>query len=407
VDGVKSLTPVQRLSLIDKLKLSTKVAPTRRIWIPKPGKDEKRPLGIPTIQDRALHGLAKLALEPEWEARFEANAYGFRPGRSCHDAIGAIFNSMKFKPKYVLDADIAKCFDKIDHEQLLRKLNTYPTLRKQIRAWLKAGVMDRKKFFPTSEGTPQGGVISPLLANIALQGMENRIKEICKNAFLIRYADDFVVLHESLTVVQRCREILCEWLKDMKLELKPSKTRFGHTLIPFENSKPGFEFLGFNIQQFKTGKYLSGKLPNTNKKLGFTTIITPSKDSVKRHYRQLTEVIKTHRGKRQARLINSLNPIIRGWSNYFSTVVSQDVFEKLSKLVVQKLLKWGYGKHRNKGKKWIVTKYFHQVKGDNWVFATPKNNGELFQLLRHSEIPRKRHVKVRGEASPYDGNLVY
>jgi RNA-directed DNA polymerase len=168
VDGLKSLTPKQRLNLIGRLKLGSKVNPTRRVWIPKPGTEEKRPLGIPTLKDRALQALVKMALEPEWEARFEPNSYGFRPGRSCQDAIEAIFNAIKRKPKYLLDADIAKCFDRIDHEKLLRKLNTFPTIRRQVRAWLKAGVMDGKQLFPTSEGTPQGGVISPLLANISL-----------------------------------------------------------------------------------------------------------------------------------------------------------------------------------------------------------------------------------------------
>src|ERR687886_1401254 len=175
VDGIKSLSPVQRLELVQNLKLSRKASPLRRIWIPKPGTDEKRGLGIPTMTDRALQALVKQALEPEWEARFEPNSYGFRPGRSCHDAIGAIFISVRQKTKYVLDADIAKCFDRIDHEALLNKLNTFPTIRRQVRAWLKAGVVDSKELFPTSEGTPQGGVISPLLANIALHGLENRI----------------------------------------------------------------------------------------------------------------------------------------------------------------------------------------------------------------------------------------
>lgn len=144
----KSLTPKQRLTLVAKLKLCSKVAPTRRVWIPKPGKDEKRPLGIPTMKDRALQALVKLALEPEWEAKFEPNSYGFRPGRSCQDAIEAIFKAINAKAKYVLDADIAKCFDCIDHKALLRKLNTFPTIRRQVRAWLKAGVMDDKQLFP-------------------------------------------------------------------------------------------------------------------------------------------------------------------------------------------------------------------------------------------------------------------
>ena len=209
VDGQKSLNSKQRLALIANLKLNSKVAPTRRVWIPKPGTEEKRPLGIPTMKDRALQALVKMALEPEWEARFEPNSYGFRPGRSCLDAVEAIFNAIRSKPKYVLDADIAKCFDRIDHEALLIKLNTFPTIRRQVRAWLKAGVMDGKQLFPTSEGTPQGGVISPLLANIALHGMEERIKQYAatlkgnkrdnrKSLSLIRYADDFVILHRKI-----------------------------------------------------------------------------------------------------------------------------------------------------------------------------------------------------------------
>ena len=211
VDGVKSLTPKQRLVLIDKLILSNKVKPTRRVWIPKPGTEEKRPLGIPTMYDRALQALIKLGLEPEWEARFEPNSYGFRPGRSCHDAIGAIYSAVNKKPKYVLDADISKCFDRINHEVLLQKLNTYPTLRRQIRAWLKAGVMDGTELFPTNEGTPQGGILSPLLANVALHGIEELImglapkfemrdhrghtfglRDKLKSVSLIRYADDMV-----------------------------------------------------------------------------------------------------------------------------------------------------------------------------------------------------------------------
>lgn len=205
--------------------------------------------------------------------------------RSCHDAIGAIFSAIRLKPKFVLDADIAKCFDRIDHETLLGKLNTFPTIRRQVRAWLKAGVMDSMQYFDTSEGTPQGGVISPLLANIALHGMEERIKQYAEtldvkdskgkqqgkrdkryNLSLIRYADDFVILHEDLTVVQRCQQIIAEWLKDMGLELKQTKTRLAHTLNKYGEEEPGFNFLGFNVRQFRVGRYHS--------KQGFKTIIS-------------------------------------------------------------------------------------------------------------------------------------
>jgi RNA-directed DNA polymerase len=423
VDGVKSLTPKQRFNLINKIRLGSKVKPTRRVWIPKPGTEEKRPLGIPTMEDRALQALAKLGLEPEWEARFEANSYGFRPGRSCHDAIGAIFIAIRAKAKYVLDADIAKCFDRINHETLLTKLNTYPALRRQIRAWLKAGVMDGKELFSTTEGTPQGGVISPLLANIALHGMEELIMGLAskfnmrridntqmsvrdkqKSISLIRYADDFVVLHEDLEVIKLCKTEIEKWLRDIGLELKPSKTRVAHTLNKLEDVEPGFNFLGFNVKQFPVGKYQSGKTRGGI--LGFKTIITPSKESQKRHYRKVAEVIDKSRGLNQAGLIKKLNPIIRGWCNYFSTVVSQKVFERLRHLVVWKLLKWGRHRHRNKGRTWIRFKYFKTVDGDNWVFAT-REDKNLLKLLQHSSTEIKRYVKVKGIASPYDGDWIY
>jgi RNA-directed DNA polymerase len=175
VDGVKSLTPPQRLKLAHSLNLGQPGPPVRRVWIPKPGTTDQRPLGIPVMADRARQSLIKAALEPEWEARFEPNSYGFRPGRSCHDAIAAIFTAVGHKAKYVLDADIAKCFDRIDHSALLAKVHTSPTLRRQLKAWLKAGVIENGQFFPTEEGTMQGGNLSPLLANIALQGIETAI----------------------------------------------------------------------------------------------------------------------------------------------------------------------------------------------------------------------------------------
>jgi RNA-directed DNA polymerase len=250
--------------------------------------------------------------------------------------------------KYVLDADIAKCFDRIDHEALLRKLNTSPTIRRQIRAWLKAGVMDGKQLFPTSEGTPQGGVISPLLANIALHGMEERINKAFpemsqtmretwyhkkgtrfRSPQLIRYADDFVILHKDITVVQRCKEIISEWLLDMGLELKPTKTRLTHTLNEYGSEKPGFNFLGFNIRQFKVGKYHS--------KQGFKTIITPSKEKQKIHYDRVASIIDNHKAAPQTALISNLNPVITGWSNYYSTVVSKVAYSAQDHRMYSKL----------------------------------------------------------------------
>ena len=332
VDGVKSLTPKQRLEMVKNLKLGQKVKPTRRVWIPKPNSDDQRPLGILTIYERALQALVKLALEPQWEAKFEPNSYGFRLARGTHDAIEAIFLAIKQKAKYVLDADIAKCFDKINHEKLLTKMETSPILRRQVRAWLKCGVLDNGNLFPTIEGTPQGGVISPLLANIALHGMEETIKKYArafkgkkrdneKAISLIRYADDFVILHENLEVIQKCQEIIQEWLSEMGLELNQSKTKITHTLNEYQGNV-GFDFLGFTIRQFPVGKNQSGK-NSKGRKLGFKTLIKPSNKKIKVHIKRMNQVISQHKSSPQIGLIKELNPIIKGWSNYYATVVSK------------------------------------------------------------------------------------
>lgn len=421
VDGRKSLTPSQRLELIAKLELNGKAKPTRRVWIPKPGKDEKRPLGIPTISDRATQALAKIALEPEWEAFFEPNSYGFRPGRSCHDAIAAIFQTIHLKPKFVLDADISKCFDKIDHNALLNKINTFPSLRRQIRAWLKAGVLDQGEFFNTEEGTPQGGVISPLLANIALHGLENTLKGFVESLVIrrtdgkskgryysnsqkrqslsiIRYADDFVILHDDPEIIDRCEEITREWLKGMGLELKPSKTRKAHTLEKSGNEEPGFNFLGFTIRQFQVGKHSS--------KQGFKTIITPSKDSVKRQESKLTEIIQTHKGAPQSALIARLNPVIKGWARYYSTVCSKHTYKEIDNHVTIKLFSWANHRHPQKNRSWIANRYWLIDKGGGWAFVTNTNN-EPLRLLTHRTTSIVRHIKVKEDKSPYDGDITY
>ena len=264
VDGVKNLSPKQRLQLVNKLDYRGHAKPTRRIWIPKPGKTEKRPLGIPTMSDRARQALVKLGMEPEWEAQFEGNSYGFRPGRSTHDAIEAIFNNVSRKAKYVLDADISKCFDRINHEALLNKINTFPSLNRTIKSLLKSGVFDDGQWFPSKVGTPQGGVLSPVLANIALHGLETIITKHSlqrKRPALVRYADDFVVVHEDLEVIEKCQQTIIDWLAEMGLTLHPEKTQITHTLHPHEG-KVGFDFLGFNVRQYPVGKYKTGTSPH-------------------------------------------------------------------------------------------------------------------------------------------------
>ncbi|NEO62671.1 MAG: group II intron reverse transcriptase/maturase [Moorea sp. SIO4G2] len=399
IDGVKALTNKQRLTLVANLKISKKAKPTRRVWIPKPGRKEKRPLGIPTMYDRALQALACATLEPEWEAKFEPNSYGFRPGRSCHDAIEAIFKNVNKVQKWVLDADIAKCFDKINHDALLTKLNTYPSLRRLIKSWLKAGVMDNGTFSPTEEGTPQGGVISPLLANIALHGMEKAIWDYAnsirkkkthykRGLALIRYADDFVILHPDQRVVEECKEVINTWLKEMGLELKPSKTKL-------TNTKEGFNFLGFNIRNYNVGK--------NHSKHGFKTIIKPSKEKVLEHYRQLSKVIEQHRAAPQEALISRLKPIIRGWSNYYRGVCSKETFKTLGYMLWNKLQRWGYRRHGNKSKSWVINKYWGTIEEDNWTFMT----GESNYLPKHANTEIVRHIKVQDTRSPYDGDLIY
>ncbi|MDQ2100102.1 MAG: group II intron reverse transcriptase/maturase [Tychonema bourrellyi B0820] len=405
VDGIKLLTPKQRFMLVSQLKTTGESKPTRRVMIPKPGTSESRPLGIPTMYDRALQAVVKSALEPEWEARFEPNSYGFRPGRSCHDAIGAIFVNINNKAKYVLDADIAKCFDRINHKALLDKINTYPRLRKQIKSWLKSGVLDQGEIFPTSEGTPQGGVISPLLANIALHGMEERVKQFVGKSInqrneisLIRYADDFVIIHKDIEVILACQKIIAEWLGDIGLELKPSKTKLTHTLNEY-NGNVGFEFLGFHIQQHKVGNYRSAKSTH-GIPLGFKTLITPSKQKVKAHLLKIEEVIGTHKTAPQAALISRLNPIIKGWSNYYSTVVSKETFNKVDSLTYDKLRAWA----RKRGKGNInKDKYWRTVSDRNWCFSTE----EGLELIQHQATPIIRHIKVKGNSTPYNGDWIY
>jgi len=416
VDGVKSLSPKQRFEMVNKLKLGNKSKPTRRVWIPKPN-GEKRPLGIPTIYERVLQCLVKLALEPEWESSFEGNSYGFRPGRSCHDAIGAIFTVIAQKPKYVLDADISKCFDKIDHQKLLSKLESYPTLRNQVKAWLKSGVIDDKQLISTEEGTPQGGVVSPLLANIALHGMELEIKNFARtwkgnkknnesSVSLIRYADDFVILHKDLDIVLKCKEIIENWLVDVGLELKPSKTKISHTLNE-HNGNVGFDFLGFTIRQFHTGKHQSGK--NSQRQiLGFKTIIKPSKQKIKQHIKKLGEVIRAHKSAPQVALIKKLNPIIRGWSNYYSSVCSKEEYSYCDYILYQQLKRWAERRHPKKSKTWVANKYWHTDGDRKWAFGVKyKEGNNFFGLLEHAKTTIVRHVKVKGEVSPYDGNLTY
>jgi RNA-directed DNA polymerase len=410
VDGVKSLAPAARVSLAVTRRPTPTGRAVRRVWIPKPGKAEQRPLGIPTMRDRAAQTLVRLALEPEWEAHFEPNSFGFRPGRSAHDAIEAIFVAIHTKAKFVLDADIAACFDRIDHAALLQKLHTFPCLRRTIRGWLKAGVLDGKELFPSDAGTPQGGPLSPLLANIALHGLETAVRTAFPvkrmdnkrwtwigQPSVIRYADDFVILHHDLAVVEQARHITEHWLAGVGLELKPAKTRVSHTLLPHEGHV-GFDFLGFEVRQHRIGYHRSGRL-----RLGFKTIIRPSKDAQKRHLAAMARIIRAQRTVPQPALISHLNPLILGWARYNSRCVAKATFARMDHLVYAKLQRWSRRRHSGKGRAWVANRYWRPLGGQKWVFRTKDGS----KLAAHASTTILRHVQVRGNKSPFDGDWAY
>jgi len=423
---VSEATPHKRLELAKSLVIPTKRSPLCRVWIPKPGKPEKRLLGIPTMKDRCLQALFKLALEPEWEAKFEENSYGFRPGRNCHDAVAAVRLFIQKRPKYVLDADIAKCFDRIDHEYLLNKIGMKGKYRKQLKSWLKSGVLDADVFSMTEAGTPQGGVLSPLLANIALHGMEEFCKELINDIPVlgstgkpvkrtrwadslgfVRYADEFVLMHPDLDVITLLHKRLPEFLGKIGLEFSPTKTNITHTLeikeetkeiCPgLENNKPGFNFLGFYIRQHKT-RHLAAHGPN-KKPQGFRTLIIPSKEKQKAHQQKLHDlVLKQGKSLSQKALIQKLNQTVRGWANYFgkSDANMMGVLRIMDYLLYLKLRRWAKRVYKTSGK---GKSAFRPIGTYKWTFAT-----DTAALVRHIDYskPLSEYKKVQGGYSPYN-----
>ena len=262
--------------------------------------------------------------------------------------------------------------------------------------------MEADTFTPTTAGTPQGGSVSPLLALIALHGIDEALSQVYPDARVIAYADDCLVLHPDRAVLEHCQQLLTTWLADIGLTLNATKTRIRHTL---EGDQPGMDFLGFHIRQYRVGKHQSGTTPQ-GIPLGYKTLIQPAKSHVADHLAELGRIIREAKAWPQAALIHKLNPKIRGWANYYRSAVSKATFSRLDYLLWAKLRHWANWRHPKKTTGWVVKRYWTQ-RDARWAFATPTTSEGLISLTFHNEVPIQRHIKVAGNRSPYDGDWVY
>ena len=399
IDGLVALTSQARAEMAVRVHASIGShlpSPVRRVYIPKASdKAKMRPLGIPVISDRCHQARVRNALEPEWEARFEPRSYGFRPGRGCHDAIESLFNTLRGKSRrvWILDADLAGAFDKISHEHLLEMLGGFPA-KGMIAGWLKAGIFEAGKgFAPTGEGTPQGGIISPLLLNIALHGLEEAagvryhtgnysgtVRPGCP--VLTRYADDLVVCCYSRQQAEQVKAQLAGWLEPRGLAFNDAKTR----IVPLSE---GFDFLGFNLRRYPNGKLL----------------IKPGAKAIKRFRDRLSKEFHALRGANVAAVLATITPVIRGWVAYYRTVVSSSVFHALTGYLWKLTYKWACWSHRNKPRCWIVDRYFgkfDKFRNDRWVFGD-RDTGAYLPKPSWTDIVR--HTLVKGRSSPDDPAL--